>query len=406
MFTATLLEGNEDCLFLNVYTRTLLPTAKLPVIVFIHGGAFMSGSGNDDILGPRFLLQHDVILVTFNYRLDVLGFLCLDIPEVPGNAGLKDQVAALSWIQNNIEQFGGDASNITLGGESAGSSSVTYHLLSPTSKGLFHKAIAQSGVCLNDWSKGLNSTERAFKVGKILGKQTNNPYELLDFLQSVPATKLVGLTNKVKSSDETHRCLPIHFVPVVEKRFKNAEPFIDQEPLDMLLLNKVNEVPLLIGYNSHEGLISVNNMMKKVDVFEREPHYLVPREIFNKTSQSTVNVFGERIKEFYFKNGFREQSDAEKYLTDYHFAVCIYRFAFFYAASKQPVYFFRFSINSEMNAFKSLMGFDGVKGASHADDLFYLFDNVINKSKYEEQEKARELVFTATKLWTDFAKTG
>ncbi|KOB56298.1 Carboxylesterase CXE23, partial [Operophtera brumata] len=88
MNTNQILNGSEDCLFLNVYTKSLHPHAKIPVMVYIHGGAFMSGSGDTDTYGPEFLIQHDVILVTMNYRLEVLGFLCLDTPEVPGNAGM------------------------------------------------------------------------------------------------------------------------------------------------------------------------------------------------------------------------------------------------------------------------------------------------------------------------------
>ncbi|XP_064292526.1 juvenile hormone esterase isoform X2 [Plodia interpunctella] len=89
-------EGSEDCLYLNIFTKTLDPLTPRPVMVWIHGGGFYTGSGNSDYYGPEFLIKHDVILVTFNYRLEVLGFLCLDNEEVPGNAGLKDQVAALS----------------------------------------------------------------------------------------------------------------------------------------------------------------------------------------------------------------------------------------------------------------------------------------------------------------------
>ncbi|RVE46587.1 hypothetical protein evm_008774 [Chilo suppressalis] len=406
MTTLSINEGNEDCLFLNVYTKSLEPSSRLPVIFYIHGGAFMSGSGNDELLGPRFLLQHNVILVTINYRLETLGFLCLDTPEVPGNAGMKDQVAALRWVQENIEQFGGDPKNVTIYGESAGAASVTYHLMSPMSKDLFHKAIAHSGVCTNDWAKGVNDRERAFKVGKVLGKKTNDPHELLEFLQGVPAVKLIALTRKVRTDDETIRCLPIHFVPVVEKKFENIESFISEEPLDIILAKKHNDVPLLIGYNSHEGLINLKLMIKNAEIINSNFHYLVPREMVPKLTQSQLNLFGERIKDFYFKDVLITEENSEKYLTDYHFAVCILRFAYFYAASKQPTFFYKFCMESELNKFKDLIGYGHIKGTCHADDLFYLFDNMLNKSIYEEQQKAKELVFKTTKLWTDFAKTG
>lgn len=135
-------------------------------MVYIHGGAYLYGSGNDDIHGPEFLLQHDITLVTFNYRLEALGFLCLDTPEIPGNAGMKDQVAALRWVQENIEKFGSDPHNVTIFGESAGGTSVTYHLLSSMSNGLFHKVIAQSGVCISDWAQGKYGKDRALRAAK------------------------------------------------------------------------------------------------------------------------------------------------------------------------------------------------------------------------------------------------
>lgn len=110
---------------------------------WIHGGGFTSGSGNSDIYGPHYLIAEDVVVVTINYRLGVLGFLSLDDPklEVPGNAGLKDQVMALKWVQKNIRNFGGDPNNVTIFGESAGGSSVHFLLLSPMAKGVSNLAI-------------------------------------------------------------------------------------------------------------------------------------------------------------------------------------------------------------------------------------------------------------------------
>lgn len=112
-----------------------------PVMFWIHGGGYTTGSGNSDMYGPHYLISQDVIVVTINYRLGVLGFLTLDDPKlgVPGNAGLKDQVMALKWVQKNIRNFGGDPNNVTIFGESAGASSVHFLLLSPMAKGLCHR---------------------------------------------------------------------------------------------------------------------------------------------------------------------------------------------------------------------------------------------------------------------------
>ena len=144
--------SSEDCLFVNVWRpAAAAPGAKLPVMVWIHGGAFVFGSGS----GPQFsgvpFAKQGVILVTFNYRLGRLGFFAFPAlsrehpDELKGNYAYMDQIAALKWVQQNIAAFGGDPNNVTIFGESAGGVSVHTHLTSPLSRGLFQKAISQSG---------------------------------------------------------------------------------------------------------------------------------------------------------------------------------------------------------------------------------------------------------------------
>lgn len=114
--------GDEDCLFLNVYTQSIID--KRPVMVWIHGGAFIMGSGDDTMYGPDWFVTEDVVYVTLNYRLGILGFLSTGDRHAPGNYALKDMVMALRWVKNNIANFGGDPDNITIFGESAGSVAV------------------------------------------------------------------------------------------------------------------------------------------------------------------------------------------------------------------------------------------------------------------------------------------
>ena len=138
---------DEDCLHLSVYTPVLEINPLLPVLVWIHGGDFESGSGMYRYFGPeRFMKNGDIVMVSINYRLGTLGFLSLGTEELPGNAGLWDQIEALKWIKKNIHSFGGNPGNITIMGESAGSWSVMYQLLSPKSAGLFQRVISQSGT--------------------------------------------------------------------------------------------------------------------------------------------------------------------------------------------------------------------------------------------------------------------
>ncbi|KDR15588.1 hypothetical protein L798_10533, partial [Zootermopsis nevadensis] len=129
--------GSEDCLFLNVFTKKLPEASEelKAVMVWIHGGCYKGGSSSPVVYGPDHILAEDVVLVTINYRLGLLGFLSLIEAGIPGNNGMKDQVLALRWVQRNIEHFGGDPGRVTIFGESAGGASVHFHLLSPMSRG-------------------------------------------------------------------------------------------------------------------------------------------------------------------------------------------------------------------------------------------------------------------------------
>lgn len=146
--------GSEDCLYLNV-TAPRRPTgeAPRPVLVWIHGGGLVSGSASD-YGATRLATDGDLVVVTVNYRLGALGFLsspALDASgHVSGNFALEDQTAALQWVQRNIGRFGGNPHHVTLAGQSAGARAVCAHLASPTSRGLFHRAIVQSGACANE----------------------------------------------------------------------------------------------------------------------------------------------------------------------------------------------------------------------------------------------------------------
>ena len=150
-------QSNEDCLYLNVY----VPETKergLAVMVWIHGGGYMFGTGTSKWYGPLLYLTHNVIVVSVRYRLGPLGFLSLGTEDVPGNAGVRDQVAALRWVQENIASFGGDPDLVTVYGQSAGSFAATYHIMSPLARlvlggrGQFNSSYLYvvSGGCLRE----------------------------------------------------------------------------------------------------------------------------------------------------------------------------------------------------------------------------------------------------------------
>ncbi|KAB7505793.1 Venom carboxylesterase-6 [Armadillidium nasatum] len=156
--------GREDCLYLNVFTSAPNePDRKLPVMVYIHGGGFVGGKAD---FQPYVLMNHQMVLVVIQYRLGIFGFLSMEDSVMPGNMGLKDQQLALKWVKENIEVFGGDSNMITIFGQSAGSASVHYQILSEGSKGLFNRAILQSGMSLCPWASNHNHRVFAIEAGR------------------------------------------------------------------------------------------------------------------------------------------------------------------------------------------------------------------------------------------------
>ncbi|XP_047515801.1 para-nitrobenzyl esterase-like [Pieris napi] len=403
--------GSEQCLFLNVYTKSLAPPTKVPVMVFIHGGSFMFGSGNSDTFSPDLLIQHDVILVTINYRQELLGFLSLETREVPGNAGLRDQVMALRWIKENIAKFGGDPDNITIFGESSGAASVTYLIVSPMAKGLFHKAIAQSGTCIEDWAQGTDMKERAFRAGKALGKDTNDVNELLQYLRSLPAGDLSNLPDRTMTDEEKLRGVPERFVPVVEKMFPGVNPFLDQDAAQVLTHGNANAVPLMLGYNSGEGISIISYEVPRLEIKNRNVSLFVPRDIVKRVSSHRVNDIGVKIKEFYVGKGNFSERNPEAIgdmTTDIYLAYNIHRFASLYKNRQMPLFMYKFDFDTDLNVLKNKFNaaYKHLKGAAHGDELFYMFYNHLNKEFYDNQPRLREISYKITKLWTNFAKTG
>lgn len=187
-------------------------------------GSF-SGHLTRMLYGPEYLVSKGVILVTLNYRLNIQGFLCLGIKEAPGNAGLKDQVAAFKWVIRNIRQFCGDPDNVTLFGESAGGASLSYHVASPMSKGLFHKAITQSGSSIAAWSYQIWPVQVASQLAKALVHQTQyDPQTLYEIFTNKTDEELI-LTNVPIEAGKIWISQML-FVPCAEREIDGIEPFL------------------------------------------------------------------------------------------------------------------------------------------------------------------------------------
>lgn len=415
LFRTEIQLGNEDCLHLNVYTPELTPISQLPVMVFISGGFFKSGSGNSKNYGPDFLMPHGVVFVTFNYRLEVLGFLCLDSEEVPGNAGLKDQVAALSWIKNNIASFGGDPNNVTIIGHNSGSACAALHIFSPLSKGLFKKAILMSGVPFCDWATSFEPTKRAYVLGKQLGLDTNDPKALLEHLQKVSVEKLLNTSPTLMCFEEQNNdVLKLgHFTPVIEKDF-GQDHFLIEDPLEAMRNEHMKDVDVLIGYTSEEALLKIsifeNDLMKQMTKFNRYPELLVPRKIQITCTPRQILELSQKIREFYFRGkpiSMETLIEFIRYTSDTAFNFDINRYI-----SKLPKvgngrrYMYKFSSISSRNIYGNPGLEYGIKGASHLDDLLYLMHAKRYDLKLEKNTREYELVHLVCTLFTNFAKFG
>lgn len=167
---------------------------------------------------PEYLVEKNVIVVTLNYRLSILGFLCLPDAGIYGNAGLKDQRLAMQWVQRNIENFHGDPNNVTLFGESAGAACVHFHTLSPRSQRYFHKAICQSGNAIMEWAFDPNMEEKSKILAKLLGCTETDQHKMLKHLRDIEdLSKLLKPYLNTLSADELRRGLPIAFKPTIER---------------------------------------------------------------------------------------------------------------------------------------------------------------------------------------------
>ena len=239
--------ASEDCLYLNVWTPATNSSTRLPVMVWIHGGAYLSGSGGLDIYDGAHLAVHgDVIVVTVNHRLSALGYLYLGgISEQyvdSGNAAQLDLVAALRWVKDNIADFGGDPDNVTVFGESGGGGKINALCSMPAAEGLFHKAIIESGSFWNDIPAG-DATEIARRVLAELAVPTDR----LDRLREIPPFRIVAAADRVWQRWGTN----LAFRPVLDGR-SILHQFWDRSPPPWIA-----SIPMLIGSNHDESVYLV-----------------------------------------------------------------------------------------------------------------------------------------------------
>ena len=273
---------SEDCLFLNVYAPQVLDDETYPVMVFIHGGAFILGSGTYQDYNPEFFMEEQkVVIVTINYRLGPLGFLYLDPQEVNGNAGFYDQILALQWVQQNIASFGGDPGSVTIFGESAGSNSVAYHILSPASKGLFQRAIMESGTAI-DPAWPVLRLDQAERQGKYVLDELGCAD--LTCLQNESVDNLIGLLEHMT--------------------YWNAvwnTSYFPKDPKVLLQNGEFNtDIEVILGTNKDEGILALAYNIVDPTLWrywQEQFETKVPFEYFGKYNQSDITE--QDIKNIY-----------------------------------------------------------------------------------------------------------
>jgi para-nitrobenzyl esterase len=371
--------GDEDCLFLNVWTPG---GTKRPVMVFIHGGAFVLGSGS--AYNGDWMAQEGAVVVTLNYRLGPLGFLYYPalVTEggTAGNQGILDQLLALAWVQKNIAAFGGDPENVTVFGESAGAMSVCTLLASPKAKGLFHAAIIESGGCEVTASPATgyaHALTYAAEVG------CAGAPDVLACLRAVPAAELIE---------------KLRFGPLGSA----LEPHVDgvvltDTPLKLIRKGAFNRVPLLSGSNANEvqGLAAA------------DPAYFGLKTLsWGKFGAALVATFGRddglRLAELYGPGTYATPFDAWWTLKSDYILACPSLFApQAVAARGLPAYHYVFT-------WADLGAVSRVTGTVHGLDLFFVFGNLgplYTLIPADHYAAAQKLAARMRRLWATFART-
>ncbi|XP_060645276.1 esterase B1-like [Drosophila nasuta] len=404
-------EGAEDCLYINVYTKHLKSDKPLPVMVYIFGGGFQIGEASRDCYSPDYFMKKDIVLVTFNYRVGALGFLSLrdrDL-DVPGNAGLKDQVLALRWIHENISNFNGDLNKITVMGTSAGAASTQIMMTTEQTRGLFHKAIIMSGSSLCDW---VNEYDYNFpyRLACHLGYLgSNNEKEVFRFFYKRLLQKKLCF-NKLLTKEEKRDHVLFGFVPVVEP-YDSESCVIPKSNEETLSTAWGNEIPVIIGGTSFEGLLFYQFAMHDASYVLRNFESLIPREVRAISTPAQIKEYVLRLKEDSFEDATREQMELKEclqLLSFKHFWHSLHRTVLARSAyaSKTPTYLYRFDFDSPTYNFYRIMNCGNhERGVSHADDVFYLFYCVLS-FKLDKSSPEYQTIENMISMWTSFATQG
>ncbi|XP_026726297.1 juvenile hormone esterase-like [Trichoplusia ni] len=390
----------EDCLIANVYVPDTR-RKNLSVLVYVHGGGFVIGYGNF-FKFKHFLKTKDIVLVTFNYRLGVNGFLCLGTEDAPGNAGMKDQVALLRWVQKNIASYGGNPDDVTIAGYSAGSASVELLMLSKSAEGLFHRVIPESGGALAVFSIQRDPLDIAKTFAKLLNftnVDDNNALE--EFYKTAPLELLNSylLTERYDST--------FLFSPCIERE-TTKDAFLTESPLSILQRGDYRKLPVLVGLADMEGLLRIHYFDDWKHKMNEKFSDFLPADLTFKSEEEKDEV-ANKIKKFYFGNkpvGNDNILSYVDYFSDVFFTTSILWAVKLYAeAGHKQVYLYEYSYVDEDIP---TVPHTNVRGADHVAQTHAVMDGLNLFNQNESLASAGRLVMKkkVRQLWHNFIKTG
>lgn len=402
---------SEDCLYLNIWAPSPTPTSPLPVLVLFYGTDFNGGSSYTH--NPSMLVaETNLIVVSVQYRLSIFGFLYLNSSNAPGNQGLLDQALALQWIKDNIRNFGGDCSRITLFGEGAGAASVSFHLLSPLTMSLFNNAIMDSGSSLAPWALLSQSQAQNMSITVLnnlgcTGSDVGNLIQCAINLNN--ATAVIGnLETYLALQNRANGGGLYVFLPVVDGYF------LTDQPINLLNQGAFKKTSIMTGANKDEGNVFMLrygfaeyfnlSAMPCLD-YPTFQNYL--SNLFNyypSYPTLTTNLTKEGILYRYshwpnVENRVANYHSLGQAFTDSQILCPVIRFADYYANDHQKVFMYHFTQVSSKSMWPKWFG------ATHGDELpFFLGETLHASSTHSEEEKT--LTRQMLKYWSNFARYG
>ncbi|XP_071476207.1 cholinesterase 1-like [Diadema antillarum] len=406
-FDMSVLEVSEDCLYIDVFVPERKPRSAA-VMVFIHGGGFQLGARSLPTMMPIPLAaMNDVIVVTMSYRLGVFGFLDTGDDKIPGNLGLLDQRQALIWIRDNIADFGGDPARVTIFGESAGSASVNYHVLSPMSAGLFSRAIMQSGAVPAPWAEMTAEVaqEMAFGLAAAMNCSATTTDEVLTCLKERPASDITEFLVQDPAAAAT--LMPR---PTVDGYF------LPRSPADMAAEGEFNQVDIIIGCLTEEGNLFVSPLLAGLEGSDKP---VMDRTTAQDTLTGHMSPHQGRCQPT--RSGYDDirLADPENdyidvvtgYIGDSYFFCPTYTMTEHLSAGGNTVYQYFMSHAPSRSMFDKNATW---LGPTHGEDIPYVFgyplmadqpdDDEMGRTKFTDDEALMSVQIM--KYFSNFAKTG